>query len=380
MQSNKIKLPNPRRKRVRPTNRRNRRLRGIINQEARQIQQIHDKIENLEIGQITKRRTTSRLPLRMGSSTPYLESLLMPESAFDSKVPGMADATIPLRRKLTYNLTANASGACAVIWQPYLSDNNANLSTFFINNSVGFDGISNNGTNPVAITPTLSINAATVAEWRLVSASMHIVPQSSVLNQSGTIHGALTKCNVQAMVAAAGVMTSNNLIGLYPQYQNTPYYNAASVSNMEGLRIIWVPGDDCLLEFMKSNLNAYTIDGDSTVCNTIVATIVGAAASAPFRVDVYLNYEVTAFTASVLQGMESVCPYNMLPTPIWRSVFVDHRDDIVIAARAISDIRTVRLMNEETRTKKLGIDNVVKTPTFNNPYKIEGSKFQYLSS
>ena len=174
-----------------------------------------------------------------------------------------------------------------------------------------------------------------VGGYRLVSAAMHVIPQSSVLNQAGSIHAALTKTTNIVPQIAGGAYTPNPAVTLLPNFQNTPYYREASVSAMEGARVIWMPNDECLLEFAQINTNLAT-NGNNDQTNAIVIGILGTAANAPFRVDLYWNFEVTPVTGSVLLGMEEIAQENVIASQIWRQIYIDHADDIVLTNKALS--------------------------------------------
>jgi hypothetical protein len=292
--------------------------------------------------------------------TTYQKCLLFPERAFCARVPGLADTTIALKRKVTLTLTANLLGAACVIWQPnYLVDNSLTSSTCFTNlaSNTTYDGVSTMGTAfPSAVTTNWNITPNAVAQFRLVSSAMHIVPQSSVLNQAGTIHFTMQKLQQQPLTASGSAMTSlqnAQLMALYPNFQNTTYYNAASVSAMEGARVVWVPNDECLLEFVNTNTNLYSLDGGYQNINTLIGVVVGAPAGATFRVDLYCNFEVTPTTGSILTGLESVCPHNEVASVAWRKVLVDYKDMIAIADREISNIALMRASQITNRKNQL---------------------------
>jgi len=324
------------------------------------IKKLDDDLRQLKIG--------SRITRKTGGATPYLETLLYPEQAFQAKIPGLADPTVSIHRKVTYNLTTNALGAAGICLQPmYMCDNSTATSTFFVNTNSTFDGVTTVGSaQALAITPGLAITAGAIKQWRLVSCSMHILPQASVLNQAGTIHGALAKVSQNSLTATGVAMANDGTMVLMPNYQNTPYYNCASVSAMEGLRLVWVPNDECYLEFLNINNNVNNAENGVNCPNSFVATIVGAV-SAAFRVDVYWNYEVIPTTGSILQGMESVCEYNNVANSVWRKALVDHKHDICIANKAIKDVINIRQQNSEFAS--LGL-----TPSFGKPVPYNSNK------
>lgn len=282
--------------------------------------------------------------------TSYAETLLFPEHTCGAKVPGMADATVSLHRKTTLSITTGALGAAGIIWFPaFLTDNTANYTTFFLNNNATYDGVTTIGTtNALGISTPQSVTSGAVGQYRLVSAAMHIIPQSSVLNQAGSIHAALVKTG-SSPAALIGAAAPNSTITLLPNFQNTPYYREASVSALEGARVIWLPNDECLLEFSNININVYN-NGQNDQTNAIVVDIIGTAAAAPFRIDLYWNFEVTPVPGSILLGMESIARENVVATQVWRQILVDHGDDIVLVNKAISN--TVAIKHEQQKPQR----------------------------
>lgn len=304
-----------------------------------------------------KTMTLSRRPKSAKAATAthlgeasYLQAIMAPECAHQCKVPGQATATVCLKRHITLNMQANALGALGIMWQPNtLFDNTQaalqgnllvsgnNLEpTLLLNNT--FDGVSTQGVRgPVCDQLTFSVSPSTVNQSRLVSASMHVVPQASLLNQQGSIHGALMTAPLISGVAPGTAYVGYSSLNLLSYFQNTPYYKEASISSQEGIRVLYVPDDPCLLDF--SGINAYYSEsGGSAQMPTMLATVVGAAASAAFRVDFFLNYEITAAPASIVQGMETIASENTVATTVWRDVVANHSNAVVTVSRALSNV------------------------------------------
>jgi hypothetical protein len=307
------------------------------------LKSVANRYKNVKINTIDKQ--LSKIVLGASNTyqhlakSEYAKSLVFPECTHGARVPGKGDATIPIRRKFTYNLITNALGCAGIVWfPPCLSDNTSNLSNFYVNTGATYDGQAVIGaTGPVAISTPQNITVGSVGQYRLVSASMHIIPQSSVLNQAGTIHGTMLKTPLQGPTGVGSVYAANQGITLLPNFQNSLYYNAASVSSMEGLRQIWLPNDECFLEFANVNFNIAILENSDIQCNALVADIVGTAANAPFRVDLYWNFEITAPSTSILLGMESICDEDTVAASVWRSILIKHADDITIASKTLGE-------------------------------------------
>jgi hypothetical protein len=269
----------------------------------------------------------------------YLDALLYPECAHGAKIPGLCDATIPIRRKVTYNLTTNALGAAGIVWQPFmLSDTTAALTTFFTNVNSTYDGVTTIGSaSPTAVYISQAITPSAVQAYRLVSASISIIPQASILNQAGSIHGSVIRDVVNTPKAAAAVYTGATNCTLLPNFENSVFYKEASISALEGMRIVVLPMDPCFLEFYGINENLASYEGAAAQeCNTVVVDIVGTAASTAVRIDLCWNFEIVPAPNSILLGMESMCEDDTIPNTVWRKVLTSHFDEIVTVGRSVN--------------------------------------------
>jgi len=296
-------------------------------------------------------------------SSDYLQALLVPESCRNARIPGLADACIPLHRKYTITVVCNVLGAANITWWPLtLCDTATPNSTLYVNNNATFDGFTTAGlTGSLAVVPSQSTTVGTVAQYRLVSACMHVVPQTSLLNQAGTIHSALLKVITPVPVPAGSAILPTSSFTLIPNFQNSPYYREASVSAMQGTRSIWVPNDPCLLEFADINTNISSNNpGESS--NAMVSTIVGAGSGAVFRVDFYQNFEVTSAPGSILMGTESIASENVVAPTVWRRVLTSHKDDVVRTGQSISTIyQTINDMQVQPVREKNTISTLPQT-------------------
>jgi hypothetical protein len=258
---------------------------------------------------------------------PYLDSLLQPELVIGGKVPGMADQTVALHRKITITTTASALGAFGIFAQlTNLSDSTLQHSTVTIHNSALYDGINYiNSGSPVTVATPFGIPANTIGTYRVVSGCAVVQPQSSNLNLQGTIHAALLKVDgispsaPGTSVAAAGLTVAT--------LQNSTTYSETNAQTGAGSRVMWLPNDIHLLQFKAINFNWQTYE---STMNEFVPCFVGVGfpASAPIRIDLYINYEVTPFSVStgtsLLQGMESICPHSENPGNVWRKVLTKY--------------------------------------------------------
>jgi hypothetical protein len=277
--------------------------------------------------------------------TPYLTSLLYPEICTQAKIPGMADQTVSLHRKVTIMSTANALGAIGIIAQPtFLSDTTS--SCIAIQNAAGYDGITASGNATVVACP-FGIPTNTISTYRLVSFSVVVTPQLSNLNLQGTLHGALIKTDGDTPRAPG---TLSSIVGIaVPNISNNPTYCEVNVNTGNGLRIVWCPNNLSLLDFKQINQNWQTFESSM---NEFVPMIVGVGlpANAPIRIDLFFNFEVTPLISnsniSILSGMESICPHNETPSTVWRDFFTTHSTKIATPYLGHNhDYNLVRLSN-----------------------------------
>jgi hypothetical protein len=288
-------------------------------------------------------------PMHKEISNDYMDTLLYPECNHATRVPGKSAATVAWHRKFTFQIatTPAGTGAVGVFWQPCgLSDATNNRSTVYLTNAT-YDGVTTIGALEAASIATLTITDGVASAYRLVSASMHIVPQAAVNAQQGTIHAALIPMKPQLLAgvgtASTAGTTAQTLVGAL---QNTPYYKEASISALEGARIVWMPEDECPLEFCAVNANL-NIEGSTNSNNTLVANIVGCPSgvgttATTFRVDLYVNFELLPAAASVLQGSESYTNDPRRPEETWFKIYHnDPKDHIIQVSPAVSSISNI---------------------------------------
>jgi len=258
-----------------------------------------------------------------------------------ARLPGTPDTCIPLHRKLTYTLTTNVLGCASIFCLPTtLSDNTIQNSTTYVNTSATFDGVNIIGTAPSSVYITQNLTSGSVGQYRLVSACMNIIPQASVLNQAGTIHGTMMKILGATPVTVGTPYPTVSNFTLIPNMECSKFYTPASVSAGQSLRIIWLPDDLTDTEFVTVNSNKYNNDPNSSG-NAMIATIVGAPANTPFRIDIYQNFEVSAPFGSVLMGMESVAKESTMPALVWREIFLKYPLDVCVACKNVPNVSRV---------------------------------------
>jgi hypothetical protein len=253
---------------------------------------------------------------QIGPTNSYLNNLKFPEFAMGAQVPQQSGtSTAPVHRHLTYSISTNATGYAAIFFQPfYLADATFARSTFGLQNNVAYDGATTFTGGLIAQPYKYAIPAGNVASFRLVSASLQIQPQIPLLNITGKIGGA-----VISYVAVQGQTSGTNLVNdpliqTIADIEQFDYYAEADLCAQESLRLLWLPHD-------VHDFELYALDTDGGVVaqsmeTTMVAYIQGAPASSNFNVEIYLNFELTPLSGSILQGMTQMNFDTTNPWPI----------------------------------------------------------------
>ncbi len=239
------------------------------------------------------------------SATSYTKALISPETCVDAKVPRqLSQATVSLFRHITVPTTANALGNASIVWSPfYLQADGTTNTTLLINNVPTYDGISTFGTGHQGVQTAFQLPANNVDDYRLVSASLHVVPQIPLMNSNGKIGGAVVS-NVFTQITSGTSTNAYSNLATIANLESYKPYAEADVCIPESLRLVWFPHD-------VNDLAMYTLgqvdDGSQTRENLLVAYIVGAPAGAKFNLELFLNFEVTPIPGSVINGMGRYC-------------------------------------------------------------------------
>jgi len=235
--------------------------------------------------------------------SPYLDTLLHPEHIHGARVPKQGGLlTVPLHRHITVSTTCSSLGALGVIFDPFfLHDNSDGNTTLWINNLNTYDGTNGGTTNATAIAINQLVPAGTVQGYRLVSASMHILPQSSLTTGTGRVYGALP---AGSGFSASAVGANATISGLSVANVNSSIMSAeACVQQLEAIRVCWLPYDIDSFEVLGIN-QTFNTDGSTHPAYLLSAIVQGAASGAPFTIEIYQNFEVTTVPNSILIGME----------------------------------------------------------------------------
>jgi len=305
--------------------------------------------------------------------TPYKYSLLFPEFAYNSKIPGEANPTVSIHRKIILRTTVNASGnACAIFYPNGLRENASTAFGLWFSNDVTYTSTSNALTaalDPSIISNPFNIPVSTVKSWRVVSASIVARSVESALNIKGDIHISTVDCSTVALNATANadmlLYTTTQSIS----QQQAGTYVQAHVENKECARAIWLPHD-------KDDLIFTTINGTSPASEGNIIPIIfsGLPASSAIEFEAFYNFEVTPSPGSILHGMETICTHNTSAERVWRTIRVEHMNKITMAyvgTQCIADLASKNMRdNQQIKlSKNSAIGNRSSKNWYNNEYE-----------
>jgi hypothetical protein len=247
----------------------------------------------------------------------YRDTLLYPEHSHGAQVPYMwSIPTIGLHRHLSIAVQTNVLGCACIQFDPaYLHDNSTPNSTL-----VYVDDPVYNGTNAPAggavLATNYSLPVGNVGGSRLVSSSIHIIPQNSALTASGKITTALLKNVVYQPLVVGPIIAGLNTGDI----ANCKHFAVSSVSQFEAARICWLPFDQDNFEITPLN---QALDSSAHPTFIFAAIIQGAAPNSNFTIELYSNFEVTSISQSVLLGMEKSCTSTEKPQEVINQLAIE---------------------------------------------------------
>jgi hypothetical protein len=118
------------------------------------------------------------------------------------------------------------------------------------------------------------------------------------------------------------------------------------VSQQQGLRLLWTPYDNCDIEFVPQN----NVNPDDAAYGFFV-TIQGASASAPFRIDIYENFEFLLLPSTILAGMETLCNDRTPYRDVWYELLNDYNSAIITANTSLMSIVTSSYLETQNKRK-----------------------------
>jgi len=252
--------------------------------------------------------------------TSYLMSLLYPENAYLSKIPGGAVPVVPIHRKIILRATTNAGGnfAAIIAWDNFVFDNTTIVNApIWHYNLVGYDGSAASASvNAVTYANTYNIPAGSIKQYRVVSGSVKCRSLAPNLTRTGDLHVGFF--NGSSNLLAATSSTDFNSYTALANLQNLSggRYSQAHAEVGQCVRAIWVPQDISCLDWKVINYTPGTQPQD----NYVAIIGIGLPTSSVIEYEYYVNLEVTVAPGSILSGMDSICQSKTAPTSVWQTV------------------------------------------------------------
>jgi len=274
------------------------------------------------------------------AETSYLKSLLVPEFAVNTKIPGSAIPVVTIHRKIVFrSLTNNLGNFSLTFVPPTLQDNSgsANCYNFWYNNVVNYDAAA------VAAVPTVvplanpfSLPAFNVRAYRLVSSSIICRSLQSNLNRTGDMHISTLPMTINAIGnTAPNADFVNYAVLTNIDNQSNGCYKQAHIENGEFVRAIYIPQDVSCLDFLSINTNLATTNAAGTE-NCIQIIGIGLTPATNVEFEAFFNFELIPCSGSVLLGLESICMHNNDPLQTWRTLRTKYRNNITMATPLLS--------------------------------------------
>jgi hypothetical protein len=170
------------------------------------------------------------------------------------------------------------------------------------------------------------------------------------------IHGCVATVQPSAVQVATGATSTLGYTNAAPSVQeNQRLYNYASISAQQSLRINWLPYDNCDVEFVPFS----SVNPDDT-CYGIFSTIVGTAASAPIRIDIYENYEIMPLSGTILTGLEDFAKERAYFRDIWWDLLNNYQQSIVTADTNLSSVVSASYLDHKNKDNNDGVVSTAK--------------------
>jgi hypothetical protein len=254
----------------------------------------------------------------------YLKSLILPELSLGAKVPSyFPEPTHSFHSHVTFNISTT-TGSLYLFWLPYFLANDIEASS--TNNVTNFYYATAQTTSTVNSwfeqQYTFNLPSNTASSYRLVSGSIQLAPEVSVLNSSGFICGGMGTMRVSVpsdipfyggsapidQFLPAQLPTALQAGTNQSNIDNLMFYAKANIQQQESLRHIVLPLDSSYLNFTAENLGhcgsedvAVATTGVTFSPNAYIASsetyynyyLTGLPTNFTLRVDLFLNFEIT---------------------------------------------------------------------------------------
>lgn len=225
----------------------------------------------------------------------YARSVVLPEFGSGSKIPSIfPQPTSSSHKHLTIPFTVSANGKAVIAWNPFFLAEAAATKTWLgINNSAGLNlNTVENVTGYTMTATNFGFPNNVVGSYRLVSASISVVPQMSIQTAQGTIAGGIANYDLQNNDGynngTAAFLFGGDLT-VAANVDNLLYFKRANVTALESLRHIYFPLDPSYENYVPINKSH---GNNSWGTDFFFAYyITGAPNGAAFNLDLYANYE-----------------------------------------------------------------------------------------
>jgi hypothetical protein len=311
----------------------------IINKQN-EIMQKEDQIlkkQNTVIKKLDKVKSNKKQQnlLHPGLKSLYGYSLAHPEKAAISRIPRLSGEVCLLHRHASNSFTVGASAsAIAFVWQPFfLQENGVLLTTLGVGNGLFYNGLTGT-TSYTGSTINYNMPSNTITKYRLVSASMRVIPQLSMLNAVGKVSGGIiaattvTPANGGTPFPITAGSTTDPNTQIISNVENFSKYGECSLQNGQTLSLNYAPTDMADLDLYQIDTNGLTYGASSTEC-TFYYILSGLPANTVVIAELYLNFEVVPAIGSVLIGMET--PQKHFDDPmLTASIFENTKQQLTI--------------------------------------------------
>jgi hypothetical protein len=245
----------------------------------------------------------------------YKELLLYPEHMHNGRIPSeFGKATCTLHRHITTSITTNNTGYAFIAYNPqFLQEDGLTQTSLLINTDVAYNASTNFGSGAMPTLVNYQLPAGNASSYRIVSCSMHVVPQSSLLSASGKITMAvLTPQSTVAEFLVGTPVHNIDDIAVLTNLNNVKRSAVTDVCQQQVARGVYLPFDYDSFEFSK--INSAMTNNDHPI-NWFSAIITGAVTQ-NFTIEIYMNYELIPRPGSILIGTEEVNKSSELPSKI----------------------------------------------------------------
>jgi hypothetical protein len=292
----------------------------IDRKQNKKIKALTNKVKKISLNKQNKANPRQILKLRKAlgpnrrairnSVSMYEASVMQPELMLKAQIPKQfGQSTIPISRHVTIPITTNASGNFWLAWQPYAlgAVNDTTGSSLYLLNENAYTGSGSDtlltGYVPKNYYAQMAITAGALQSFSLVSASLIIQPQVSMLNLTGKLGAGTTLFTPTAGSATATTTFPVSYTG-FGAVEQLDHYKEAYLVNGQSLRIIYTVADLHDLEKYAVGSYAFSQNEQDT---TFMAYGTGLPASSKLNLELYMNFDCIPVVGTLLTGLAKPC-------------------------------------------------------------------------